>query len=408
MLVGDALRIQQILANLIGNALKFTAEGSVTLEVNLVELESSQARLCFSVTDSGIGLTPEDQAKLFTPFSQVDTSITRRFGGTGLGLSISHGLLQLMGGSFRIESTVGVGSSFSFELQLGITSEELHQNVRQEPIKRGAGSLSEKLQTRGEQLKGKRILVAEDNHINQLVVMEFLSLSGVIITIANNGLEALELLQQFSYDAILMDVHMPVMGGVEATAKIRQQGYTLPIIALTAGVTQEERDNCKHIGMNDFITKPVNPEELISVLCHWIATDNLPDSVVSAITEPAVEEEMPVSPPFIMALPGFDLTIVLSMVGGDEKIVHELLQIFREDLLPSLQAIEDNITASNFRAAADLAHRIKGTAGNLGGMELHSVAANLEASLKQGSLDNDVWVEFKRVMRATAIALEGI
>ncbi len=274
-LIGDALRIQQILSNLLGNAVKFTERGNVGIEVTLLESEKSQAKLRFRVSDTGIGISEQDQTKLFQPFSQADTSITRRFGGTGLGLAISNKLLQLMGGAFEIESALEKGTRLSFDLQLGVGSYELHHEVNRRHDERKAGALSNDLREQGKTLSGKRILVAEDNRINQMVVKEFLQLSGVIVDIANNGNEALDLLKQNSYDAILMDVHMPEMGGVEATECIRLESkyQKLPIIALTAGVTQDERDKCLACGMDDFVAKPVNPEELINALNKWINID---------------------------------------------------------------------------------------------------------------------------------------
>ncbi|MEI7843690.1 MAG: ABC transporter substrate binding protein [Gallionellaceae bacterium] len=412
-LVGDPMRIQQILSNLIGNALKFTSEGKVTVQVQLLEMENSQARLRFSVSDSGIGLSPQQQANLFQPFSQVDTSITRRFGGTGLGLSISHRLLQLMGGTFHIDSELDVGTTFSFELLLGISSEELHQTVTRRDEPSGAGSLSDKLLERGEMLKGKRILVAEDNRINQMVVKEFLKLAGVEVDIANHGGEALVMLKDKTYDAILMDVHMPEMGGLEATEKIRQQAQfsSLPIIALTAGVTQEERDNCKRCGMNDFVTKPVNPEELIGVLCHWIGKEiKLTSQELKAepIQPSQPNEVLPTSARLVekaasgsislTSLPGFNLSNVLEMLGGDEAVAYELLSLFREDIGTILFEIEDYVKQNNLPQAGLVAHRIKGTAGNLGASALRVVAGSLEMSFKQNRFDEEAYAEFKRLM----------
>ena len=271
-LIGDGLRIQQILSNLLGNAIKFTAQGGVSLKLHRLASENSQIRIMFSVSDTGIGLSLEDQAKLYQPFSQVDGSITRRFGGTGLGLAISHRLLKLMGSDFKIDSAPGQGATFSFELLLGVAAPKPRQLENRRDSDRQAQNLTAKLQEQGRALYKARILVAEDNFINQQVVREFLQLSGMSVDIAKNGLEVLSLLEQKSFDAILMDVHMPDMGGVEATGLIRKQAQyrDLPIIALTAGVTAVERENCLAAGMNDFVAKPVKPEELIRVLKLWV------------------------------------------------------------------------------------------------------------------------------------------
>lgn len=271
-LLGDPLRVQQILSNLLGNALKFTEHGKVRLSVKLNYCDASMVSLNFSVEDSGIGMSAEEQAKLFQAFSQADSSTTRRFGGTGLGLIISRNLLKLMGSDISLVSSPEKGAIFSFDLLLGIVALGEQQESNRRYVARKAGVLSDELRERGKSLSGSRILVAEDNRINQQVVKEFLKLSGMQVDIAGNGKEALLLLEQQTYDAILMDIQMPVMDGTEATEQIRKHHRykTLPIIALTAGVTQEEREKCLTCGMDDFVAKPVNPEELITTLTRWV------------------------------------------------------------------------------------------------------------------------------------------
>ena len=262
-LIGDDLRLQQVLINLLGNAIKFTPSGSVSLSISLLANETSEARLLFCVKDTGIGLLEVDRSKLFKPFSQVDDSITRHFGGTGLGLAISSNLIQLMGSPILVESSLGQGSCFSFDVLLGVplTTIEKSETTRVLP-----------LNNMGQLLLGIRILVAEDNIFNQQIVMELLQLSGASVEIANNGEEALAMLAQQDFDGVLMDVHMPIMDGFEATQRIRSlaQFAQLPVIALSAGVTQEERHLCLAAGMNDFVNKPINTQQLISTLTRWI------------------------------------------------------------------------------------------------------------------------------------------
>ena len=272
-LVGDMARIQQILSNLLGNAFKFTEQGEIQLKLELLEHEQERVKLRFSVNDTGIGIAENDREKLCKPFSQVDASITRRFGGTGLGLAISHNMLQLMDSQFEINSEIGKGSSFSFNLWLDVASEaQKENNAAQRSLKKQQGNLSLKLHNQAQLLAGSTVLVAEDNLINQQVVYEFLKLSAINVDVAKTGFEVLALLEKHTYDAILMDVNMPEMSGLEATREIRSKEIyaNLPIIALTAGVTSEEQQKCLNVGMNYFISKPVNPEELIQVLCHWI------------------------------------------------------------------------------------------------------------------------------------------
>ncbi len=396
-LVGDPLRIQQVITNLIGNALKFTKRGKVTCAIRLKKAIGSQTRLRFYVRDTGIGISKEDQAKLFQPFSQVDASITRRFGGTGLGLAISHHLVNLMGGEIVIKSSHGKGSLFRFDLLFDVAPHEIESTSAYSRKNLADGGLTRGLQARGKSLAGTTILVAEDNLINQQVVTEFLKLSGVSVDIANNGQEALQLLEQRSYDAILMDVHMPVMGGVEATRLIRNQSQhnALPIIALTAGVTQEEQDNCSSSGMNGFVAKPINPEELISLLCQWIHPPQ--QSNLAGNETHALQNQRP-GP---LVLPGFELANLRNMVGENEGLIIQLLLTLLRDTESTMTDLDEHLGEGNFKDAHRLVHTIKGSAGNLGASALYASTLNLDTLLKQGKLDQPAYDEFKNALQET-------
>ncbi len=270
-LIGDMRSIQQILTNLLSNAIKFTEQGEVALTVRLAKTEGAYVVLEYSVVDTGIGLSENDLAKLFLPFSQADGSITRRFGGTGLGLAISYQLLQLMQSAFQVDSSPGKGSRFSFKLALGLPDSNTTLPTQyNHPI--GAGELTLKLTNAAKALAGIRVLVAEDNESNQIGIKNFLALSGFNVEIANNGKEALALLEKCHFDAVLLDIHMPEMGGDEVCRHIREQQRFahLPIIAITAGVTHAEREKCFASGVNDFITKPFSPERLVTTLAKWV------------------------------------------------------------------------------------------------------------------------------------------
>ena len=271
-LIGDDLRLKQVLINLLSNAVKFTAIGAVSLDISLLDREASKTRLLFSVNDTGIGLSAQDQEKLFQPFTQADDSIARRFGGTGLGLALSHNLLQLMGSEFTVVSTPGLGSCFSFELVLDISATS-HVAKAKQPLATTASALKDF----ASRLAGTQILVAEDNFFNQQIIQELLKLASIKVEIANNGAEALAMLESGEFDAILMDVHMPVMDGLEATQHIRRSSRfaDIPVIALTAGVTQAEREQCLASGMNDFINKPINMTQLLSTLAQWTKPQHL-------------------------------------------------------------------------------------------------------------------------------------
>jgi CheY-like chemotaxis protein len=259
-LIGDKLRLQQVLTNLIGNAIKFTKQGKVKLKISLISINLTHARILFSVSDTGIGIDDDDKSKLFKSFSQVDGSITRTYGGTGLGLVISSELLELMGSHISVTSVVGVGSSFSFELLMGVPSTYIEDPINKSILLSMFN------------LSGSRVLLVEDSLMIQMLVEDRLAWSGIIVDIANNGKEALAMLEQNNYSAVLMDIHMPIMNGIKATKRIRSQARfkDLPVIALTAGATVEERELCLACGMNDFISKPTDFKQLLLVLERWI------------------------------------------------------------------------------------------------------------------------------------------
>jgi PAS domain S-box-containing protein len=250
----DVNRLRQILLNLLGNALKFTGNGGFALRVSTGSLARNRS-LMFAVTDTGNGISPEDQAKLFKRFSQVDASSTRRFQGSGLGLAISRDLAQLMGGDIRLSSALGAGSTFTLEIPL-VEATSAPGPQEADPTERAADA----------------ILLVEDNPINQLVAQALLEKLGYPnVTIAENGQEALDRCAQRSFALILMDCQMPVMDGFEATRQLRASGFMEPIIALTAGAVSSDRDRCLASGMNDYLAKPIDARLLGSTLHFWLS-----------------------------------------------------------------------------------------------------------------------------------------
>ncbi|MCK5871785.1 MAG: response regulator [Methylococcales bacterium] len=266
-LIGDPLRIRQILINLVSNAIKFTQQGEVTIEITRGQRnDNPKIELIFNVKDTGIGINDKQIEKLFNPFTQADTSTTRRFGGTGLGLAICKQLTELMQGTISVTSHIGAGSQFSFTTYLGVQNDQspmmiTAQNNQNQPFKDM------------NILNDSHILLAEDNRINQLVAVEFLKLVGVKVDIAKNGKEAVEkaLDKDAHYDAILMDVQMPEMDGMEATEIIRKQQTNIPIIAMTAYAMGEEKQQFLEAGMNSHIPKPIDSKLLYKTLEHWIS-----------------------------------------------------------------------------------------------------------------------------------------
>ncbi len=263
VLMGDSQRITEILINFAGNAIKFTDHGFVRLNARLLTESPLRLRLRFEVQDSGIGISDEAQARLFKDFEQADSSTTRRYGGTGLGLAISRRLAHLMGGEVGVQSSPGQGSLFWLELELPLSDQPLAAAGLQR------GQAARELLA---PYQGRRILLAEDNVVNQEVAVALLQSAGLAVDVANDGVEACEMVQQGDYGLVLMDVQMPAMDGLDATRAIRatEKGRHLPILAMTANAFAEERQRCLDAGMNDHVAKPVVAEQLFLTLRHWL------------------------------------------------------------------------------------------------------------------------------------------
>ncbi len=256
VIVGDPTRLRQVFLNLIGNALKFTSAGWVAIGIDLLSTDPDQVRLAMTVEDTGVGIAAERIGALFQEFTQADSSVTRNFGGTGLGLAISQRLVNKMGGTIRVESTLGQGSKFTVELP--VRPGEVHEVANSPATLAGI-----------DPFPGCRVLLVEDNLVNQKIGLKLLEKLGCRVEVGNNGREAIRLAGAAEYDIILMDLHMPVLDGFEAAREIRRLGIGTPIVALTASVLDETRKACKEAGMDSFITKPIRLEEIASVLKTW-------------------------------------------------------------------------------------------------------------------------------------------
>jgi two-component system sensor histidine kinase/response regulator len=261
-LVGDALRLGQILINFAGNAVKFTERGGIVVSVRTEAHTDDEVRLRFAVTDTGIGLTDEQMGRLFQSFEQADGSTTRKFGGTGLGLAICRKLAGLMGGAVGVDSRLGAGSTFWLTVTLGLAA----------PAAPEAGELPATAAATLDTLQGARVLLVEDNDLNQLVACRLLQRRGCVVDVAENGQVALDRIGQAQYDLVLMDLQMPVMDGIAATIAIRrlEPHRHLPIVALTANVRTQDRQRCLDAGMNDFLAKPVDAKALWTLLRKWL------------------------------------------------------------------------------------------------------------------------------------------
>lgn len=383
ILRGDPLRLRQILTNLLGNAIKFTKQGGVSLNVRSIQTNGEDVKLDFCVKDSGIGMSAAQLATLFQPFVQADNSITRRFGGTGLGLTISRNLARLMDGDIRVDSEAGAGSEFHFEVTLPIASAmQLASVVRDVPQERDMKQA----------LYGKRVLLVEDNKVNQLLATHVIKKLGMLLDIAGHGEEAIACLEHQQYDVVLMDIQMPVMDGLEATRLIRQDSRfaSLPIVAMSAGVTLDEQEKCSEVGMTDFIGKPIDSElltQMLIKLCVDADKDSLmPDSPVSSSSG-------------VLHIEGFDDERLAEVVAllGDHELLLELIGSMRLEFTEIVEQVTQLIGSNQIEDARSKLHALKGVAGNLGADRICAVITVLEAKLNAGQSPTEALEDFAQV-----------
>ncbi len=386
-LIGDSLRIGQILLNYGSNAVKFTEQGEVSISVRVRERTEKELLLHFAVRDTGIGLTGDQQQQLFQLFQQGDMSTSREYGGTGLGLAISKRLAELMGGEVGVESTPGQGSTFWFTVRLGIGAQRKrplvpHPDLRgcralvlDDNVDVSAAALEEKLLT----ISGAQILLVEDDEVNQEVTVELLTDAGLRVDTANNGLIALEMIRQTRYELVLMDIQMPVMDGLSATVEIRKnpEWSKLPIVAMTANAMQQDRAACLATGMDDHIAKPIEPAQLWAALLKWIKPRKHP---VSAIKEEPRESSHDVDFPDVIS--GIDMELGLRRVLGKKEHYLSMLNKFSAGHRGAAQEIRTALAADDRETAQRLAHTIKGVSGNIAAIGLENCAANLEQALR--------------------------
>jgi PAS domain S-box-containing protein len=337
--VGDALRLRQVLNNLLSNALKFTHEG----EVGLVVTAGRDATINLTVHDTGIGIAPEVQQRLFTRFTQADSSTTRQYGGTGLGLAIVQQLCEVMGGQVVLHSTPGQGSSFRCELPLRAALDQEAEAVEPTP---------DLLSLR----PGLRLMVVEDNPTNRVVLLGLLAqASPVEVVVACNGQEAVALADA-SIAAILMDCRMPVMDGFEATRQLRAAGFTRPIIALTASASPAERQRCLDAGMDDFLSKPIDPALLIETLTRWTSSGS---------------EAAPRA---------FDRARSLAQLGGNEQLLKGALAAFAQFTPALMEKLRTALRAGDGETVYLQLHSLKGSSGMVAAKEVNALAAQLETA----------------------------
>ncbi|MBI2307662.1 MAG: response regulator [Rhodocyclales bacterium] len=377
-LVGDPLRLTQILTNLVGNAIKFTAWGNVTVRCFGECLDDGVAMLRFSVSDTGIGMTRDERERLFQPFSQADSSTARKYGGTGLGLAISRQLVSMMGGRIWVVSAPGEGSTFSFSVPLTVADRELRERLA--AFVPGSDSLGWVLP------HGLRVLLAEDNRFNQEIVLEILRDAGVFAEVVENGREAIRRVGEKKFDLVLMDVMMPEMDGLEATRLIRRDARwrDLPIVALTANAGHDDRDRCLAAGMNDVLTKPFEAADLYQVVHRFAITGSAragneeaeAADALGAIPFPSGGGDSETLP----ELPGINVMLLQQRMKGRSASCRRLLRIFHEQYAEAGQRMEGLLAAGEYPELYRFAHTLKGAAASLGADALTDVAHALEAA----------------------------
>ncbi len=536
-LIGDPLRIGQVLTNLVGNAIKFTEAGEIVLAIKMVERQSDTVQLEFSVSDSGIGMTPEESSFLFQAFTQADSSITRRYGGTGLGLSISKDLLLLLNSNIEVESERGKGSRFFFQLHLGVAPEtdaiatplslaalgirramvvddngpsrdllstmlramqidvvsvtsgeaalaaldtagnnaddtvdvivmdwlmtgmdgiETLEAIRGQVAEEGApavilvtaygleevraqskragvnallqkpitplalfnavaktrpefaGTITEAVQLSDAErytLAGLRVLLVDDNSINQQVAGELLRGAGVEVEMANNGLEAVAAVSKTRYAAVFMDLQMPELDGYGATRRIRDElASGVPIIAMTAHAMESERAKCFEAGMNEHIAKPIEPERLFSVL-ETLADRSAPTAEAVPVDK-ALPTETAVLP---NALPGLDIADGVRRVGGNRQLYLTILTQFLDDYVDGAERMGLFLGDGRNEDAERLAHTLKGVGGSIGAAALQGCAATIESALRSGTAPGvDAVAGFEKALTEVLAAVREV
>ncbi len=400
---GDPTRLRQVLMNLLSNAVKFTRKGFVKITAALLEKDDKEVSLYFSVEDTGVGIPEHKKAELFQEFTQVDASITRKFGGTGLGLAISKRLVEMMGGEIGVESEVDKGSKFWFtvKFQLGDEASEGCQKALT------SNGLDLKQYREFITQNPKRVLVVDDNIINQQILLSMLQKLGIRAEAVSNGEDAVGAVSVIPYDLVLMDIQMPVMDGTEATRLIRSKkseaiNPDIPIIALTAHAFKEEVEAFLRCGMNDHLAKPVTLEKLAGCLKRWLVDERPHHGVdhqdirISRGDSPA-EEKRPGDT--IGNLRSFDRAFFEERTFNNKELMQRLIITYLKSMPAELDALSKELDGNEMEKVMNKAHLIKGSSANMGAEELSYLAAQLEANIKEGKADKDVLVDMAERMK---------
>jgi PAS domain S-box-containing protein len=394
--IGDPGRLRQVLVNLVGNALKFTPQGSISINVEIdkqatlesIAEASDNIVLTFSVCDTGLGIHVDQQDKIFESFTQLDGSSTRRHGGTGLGLSISRRLVKLMEGKLWLESELGKGSTFHFTVRFKLSPEGADSlNAKVAPDSQGSGAITWPTPV----VTPLNLLVAEDDDIGGLIVVNMLERFGHNVKLVKKGDQVIDTLSQDKYDGILMDVEMPGMNGLEVTKKIRkleaETGKHLHIIAMTAHAMKGDRERCLEAGMDDYLSKPVNADDLTKKLNDNIAKQCLIEGTSKEIL---VEDQRQLLKIARVPRELLDMDLLGRRLNYDNALVHELLALFDEQLKKCVQEICDAIKDNNLESANQITHTLHGAAANITAGAVENAARRLEEVLSAAEVDQEV------------------
>ena len=384
VLLGDPVRLNQILINLIGNALKFTYEGSININARIAKQLNEKAYVEVEVKDTGIGIPSDKLGAIFESFTQADESVTRKYGGTGLGLSIVKQLIDLQHGTIQVKSTEGSGSSFMFSIPYEVgTKEDLIQETTGKPEEQSQDKLS-----------GLNVLLVEDNDINRLYAANIIRKWDCEVAEAENGLICLEMLKKNSYDVVLMDLQMPVMDGFETTIAIRnsleEPKSQVPIIALTANAIKGDNEKCLELGMNDYISKPFEPEELFSKLRPFYYASRPSSTSNKKVAAPTAELKVGAGTNHTGQLT--NLGYLTSISNNDQSFINEMISTFISSTPDSLESMAKALAMGNLEQVGQIAHKIKPSLAFMGIDSLKDTVKQIE-DLGKGGKDPDTLKE---------------